>query len=199
MELFETDYRGVLDGNAHKYLQSVNNATKRMSKLIKSLLDFSRLGLNKKLTYVDCKTLIDEVIADLDSVIKTSGAVIDVSGMPRLSVYETEFRQMFQNLITNAIKFQKKDTRPRLHISSEPINGIWKFTVSDNGIGIAPVHFDRIFDIFQRLHTNEEYEGNGIGLANCKKIAHLHQGELWVESTPGQGAKFHFTIPDLTV
>ena len=81
----------------------------------------------------------------------------------------------------------------------ERIDETWKFTVSDNGIGIAPVHFDRIFDIFQRLHTNEEYAGNGIGLANCKKIAHLHQGELWVESTLKQGAKFHFTIPDLTV
>ena len=199
MQVFEEDYLELLDDNARKYLHSVNNATKRMSILIKSLLDFSRLGRNTKLTYVDCKTLIDDVIADLDTMIKTSNAVIEVTEMPKLNVYETEIRQVFQNLITNAIKFQKKDTQPKIQISSEKINEKWKFSVSDNGIGIAPVHFERVFDIFQRLHTNEEYEGNGIGLANCKKIVQLHQGEIWVESNPVQGTIFYFTIPILRV
>ena len=198
MQLFETEYAALLDGNARKYLQSANSAAKRMSLLIQSLLSFSRLGMNKKLTSVDCARLIDDVIADLDTVIQTSGARIDVGGMPRLNVYETEMRQLFQNLIANAIKFQKKGTRPWIKISSERVKDKWTFTVSDNGIGIAAAHFDRIFDIFQRLHTNGEYEGSGIGLANCKKIAHLHQGELWVESTLGQGARFYFTISNLT-
>jgi light-regulated signal transduction histidine kinase (bacteriophytochrome) len=119
--------------------------------------------------------------------------------MPKLNVYETEMRQLFQNLITNAIKFHKKDTHPKIHLSAKKINGKWRFTVSDNGIGIARVHFERVFDIFQRLHTTEEYEGNGIGLANCKKIVQLHQGKIWVESKLDQGATFHFTIANLTV
>jgi light-regulated signal transduction histidine kinase (bacteriophytochrome) len=171
-----------------------------MSILIKSLLDFSRLGHNIKLTYVDCKKLINDVIADLETLIKTSKAVIKVSEMPELNVYETEIREVFQNLITNAIKFQKKGLKPKIQIRSEKIKEKWKFSVSDNGIGIAPAHFERVFVIFQRLHPNEEiYDGNGIGLANCKKIVQLHQGEIWVESKLGLGSTFYFTIPNLIV
>ena len=199
MQVFKEDYSERLDDNAFKYLRSVNNATKRMSMVIKSLLDFSRLGHNTKLTNVDCKTLIGDVIADLETIIKTSNATIEVTEMPKLNVYETEMRQVFQNLITNAIKFHKKDTPPEIQVRAKKINGNWKFSISDNGIGIAPVHFERVFDIFQRLHTSEEYEGNGIGLANCKKIVQLHQGKIWVESKLGQGTTFHFTIANLTV
>jgi len=200
MKVFEEDYSGLLDDNGHKYLHSVNNATKRMSQLIKSLLDFSRLGHNIKLTLVDCMTLIYDVIADLETMIKTSNVVIEVEQMPELILYETEMRQVFQNLITNSIKFHKKDTPPKIKISSEKLNEKWKFSVSDNGIGIAPEHFERVFDIFQRLHINEdEYEGNGIGLANCKKIIQLHQGEIWLNSNIGKGTTVYFTIPNLTV
>jgi PAS domain S-box-containing protein len=199
MQVFEEDYVGLLDDKARKYLYSVNNATKRMSLLVKSLLDFSRLGINKKITHVDCKKLIDDVIADLDTVIKTSNANIEVTEMPQLNVYETEIRQVFQNLITNAIKFRKKDTQPKIKIGSEKLNEKWKFSISDDGIGIAPIYFERVFDIFQRLHTNEEYEGSGIGLANCKKIIQLHQGEIWVESNQGQGSTFYFTISNLII
>ena len=97
------------------------------------------------------------------------------------------------------IKFNKKDAIPKIDISSEKKEDKWQFSVSDNGIGIAREHFEKLFEIFQRLHTNEEYEGNGIGLANCKKIVQLHSGEIWVESIPGKGTKFHFTIPILAV
>jgi light-regulated signal transduction histidine kinase (bacteriophytochrome) len=198
MKVFEEDYADLLDENGRKYLHSVNVATKRMSLLIKSLLDFSRMCRNIKLTFVDCKILIDEVIADLETMIKTSKAVIEVTQMPKLNLYETEMRQVFQNLISNAIKFQKANVQLKIQIRSEKITDKWKFSVSDNGIGIAPAHFERIFDIFQRLHTNEEeYEGSGIGLAICKKIVQLHQGEIWVESVIGQGATFYFTIPNL--
>jgi light-regulated signal transduction histidine kinase (bacteriophytochrome) len=199
MQVFEEDYLPLLDDNARKYLRSVKSATKRMSGLIRSLLSFSRLGHNKKLVYVDCGKIVEEVIADLDTVIQISNAVIEVaSPLPHLNVYEIEIRQLFQNLIINAIKFQKKDTRPEIRIRAERIDQNWRFSVSDNGIGIAAVHFERVFDIFQRLHTRE-YDGSGIGLANCKKIVHLHQGEIWVESTPGLGTTFYFTIPTLTI
>jgi len=199
MQVFEEDYIEQLDDNARKYLNAVNNATKRMSMLIKSLLDFSRLGRNVKLTFVDCKKLIDDVVADLETMIKTSKAVIEVTEMPRLNLHESDIRQVFQNLIANAIKFRKRGTQPKIKISSQKINEKWKFSVSDNGIGIDPSYFERIFNIFQRLHTDEqEYEGYGIGLANCKKIIQLHQGEIWVESNIGQGTTFYFTIPNLT-
>jgi len=124
--------------------------------------------------------------------------LIKVWDMPILNAYETEIRQLFQNIIINAIKFQKKDTRLKIQIRSKKMSGKWKFAVSDNGIGIAPVHFEKIFDIFQRIHTNEkEYEGKGIGLANCKKIVQMHQGDIWVESELGKGTTFYFTISNI--
>lgn len=195
MHVFEEDYGDRLDDNTRRYLRSVNEATKRMSMLVKALLDFSRLGRNKRLAYVDCKRLVDNVIADIQIMIDQSGAKIDVGEMPKLNIYEMEMGQMFQNLVTNAIKFRKKDTRPEIRIGSERLDDKWQFSVSDNGIGIAPHHRERIFDIFQRLHASSEYEGNGIGLANCKKIVELHQGEIWVESVLGVGTTFKFTIP----
>ena len=101
--------------------------------------------------------------------------------------------------LSNWLYFHKKETPPIILIRSEKTNAIWRFSVSDMGIGIAPAHFERIFDIFQRLHTEEKIEGSGIGLANCKKIIQLHGGEIWVESKPEQGTTFHFTIPNLTL
>jgi PAS domain S-box-containing protein len=199
MQVFEEDYLPLLDENARKYLHSVNDATKRMSMLVKSLLEFSRLGHNKKLSFVDCRTVVNNVIADLDSMIKTSNVIIEMTDLPCLMIYETEMRQVFQNLIINAIKFRRKDIQPQIKIRSERTSEAWKFSVKDNGIGIDSSHFERVFGIFQRLHTQEEYEGSGIGLANCKKIIQLHQGEIWIESTLGQGTTFYFTIPALTL
>jgi light-regulated signal transduction histidine kinase (bacteriophytochrome) len=131
--------------------------------------------------------------------IKASNTRVEVADLPQLNVYETEISQVFQNLIINAIKFQKKGVQPDIQIRSERIKDAWKFSVRDNGIGIAASHFERVFGIFQRLHTHEEYEGSGIGLANCKKIIQLHRGEIWIESTLGEGSTFYFTIPASTV
>lgn len=198
MQIFEEDYLEQLDDNAMKYIRSVNNATKRMSMLVKGLLDFARLGRDRRLVYVDCNKLINNVLSDLQTMIKSSNAVIIVDDLPSLNLYEIEIGQLFQNLITNAIKFQKKGNTPEVRISSVKVNEKWQLSVKDNGIGISPTHFRRIFDIFQRLHPGSGYEGNGIGLANCKKIVELHQGEIWVESTLGEGTSFNFTIPHLT-
>lgn len=197
MEVFEEDYLPLLDEKALHYLHSVNKATTRMSTLIKSLLAFSRLGHNKVLVYVDCNTLINDVIADLAIMIKKSGAMIHVKKMPFMHLYDTEIRQLFQNLISNAIKFRNVNTQPEIHISAEETGKNWEFKVSDNGIGIDVQSFDRVFDIFQRLHTGDKYEGSGIGLANCKKIVQLHQGKIWIESILGQGTTFVFTIANL--
>jgi PAS domain S-box-containing protein len=194
VQLFEEEYLSVLDTNAKKYLLSINKATKRMGILIKALLEFSRLGKGRELVKINLKTPIDEVISDLQTIIKISGATIHVSEMPELAIYEIEVRQLFQNLIENAIKFRKKDTAPVIEISARQLADKWEFFVSDNGIGIDPIHFERIFYIFQRLHTSDKYEGNGIGLANCKKIVELHKGEIKVKSSPGNGAVFSFTL-----
>jgi signal transduction histidine kinase len=113
-----------------------------------------------------------------------------------LNAFEIELGQVFQNLITNAIKFCKKGTAPYIHIGTKKLNSKWQFTVTDKGIGIPKIHFEKIFDIFQRLHTSTDYEGTGIGLANCKKIIQLHKGEIWLESVLNEGTAFHFTIPE---
>jgi PAS domain S-box-containing protein len=197
MQLFKEDYSERLDEQAFRYIHAVNNATSRMSMLIKALLEFSRLGSNRKLVSVDCSELVKDVLSDLQKFIKTSGAVITVAKLPTINVYETEIRQVFQNLITNAIKFCEKGTVPEVNIYVEKLADKWQFSVKDNGIGISVSHYKRIFEIFQRLHTTAEYEGNGIGLANCKKIVELHQGEIWVESSSGNGSEFFFTIPPL--
>jgi PAS domain S-box-containing protein len=198
MDVFETDYLPLLDDKARQYITSVTRATERMSTLIKSLLAFSRLGHNKVLVSVDCNDLVADVLADLATVIEKSDATICIAPLPVLNLYEVEMRQVFQNLITNAIKFMKKNAKPKIQIGAEQIKDRWRFSIRDNGIGIAANSFDRVFDIFQRLHTSQTYEGSGIGLANCKKIIQLHGGDISIESTLGKGTTFYFDIPILT-
>jgi PAS domain S-box-containing protein len=195
MSIFEEDYGDKVDATAHQHIKSIKNATGRMSMLIKALLEFSRLGRGKERVLLDLNKVMNDVLTDLQNNIKSTGAQISVSALPKLYVLETEMRQLFQNLITNAIKFRRKDETPRIAITCHEAGENWVFSVTDNGIGIAPNHFTRIFEIFQRLHRADEYEGNGIGLANCKKIVELHNGEIWVESELGKGSSFMFTIP----
>jgi PAS domain S-box-containing protein len=198
VKIIEEDYSDKLDKNVISYLHIIDDATSRMSVLINTLLEFSRLGRDTSLVNVDCRSIVEGIIADLDYIIRQSGAIIETGDLPELQVYETEFRQLMQNLIINALKFQKKGNRPKLSISADKIDDKWRFSVSDNGIGINSLYFEKIFDIFQRLHNNEdEYEGKGVGLAFCKKIVQLHKGEIWVDSVPGKGSVFYFTIPDL--
>jgi PAS domain S-box-containing protein len=195
IQIINEDYALTLNEKIIIYLGKIDDSVKRMNILISSLVNFSKLGSNKKLSHVDCKEIIDSVVSDLTAIIASSNARIEVSEMPKLNIYEIEFRQIFQNLITNAIKFRKKGTPPIIQIRSENINETYRFSVSDNGIGIDPIHFDRVFNIFQRLHNTEaEFEGKGLGLAYCKKIVQLHKGDIWVESELGKGSTFYFTI-----
>jgi PAS domain S-box-containing protein len=195
VDLLRQQYKGKLDERADKYLHYITESSDRMKVLITDLLDYSRIGNKKELKEVDCNTLLHEVLQDLGAVIKETGANIEVGSLPVISGYQTEMKQLFQNLVVNAIKFREKNTIPRISISADKDDVYWNFTVRDNGIGIEEDHKDRIFVIFQRLHTRTEYEGSGIGLAHCKKIVGLHGGEIWVESVPGEGASFHFKIP----
>lgn len=199
IQVFEEEYSDQLDDTARRYLRSIDSATKRMIMLVKSLLSFSRLGKNAKLVSVDIGMLVNEVIADLDKAVNTSNAIIEIGKMPRINVFESEIRQVFQNIISNALKFRHIGTPTVIKIWAAKADGKWRFSVQDNGIGIDPAYFGRVFEIFQRINTSSEFEGNGIGLSNCKKIILLHNGEIWIESIPGQGTTFHFTIPKLKI
>ena len=199
IQILEEDFSGELGPEVKNHLQTINRATKRMSVLVHSLLDFSRLGRNKLLVSTDCNLVVKNVIDDLDNLIRASGAIISVEELPVISAYEIELRQLFQNLLNNAIKFSKKDTIPKIRIGCIDKNEYFEFYISDNGIGIEPRHFDRIFQIFQRLNSEKEFEGYGIGLAYCKKIAEMHGGAIEIESTVGKGSTFKFLISKFQV
>lgn len=194
VQIIKEDYSEKLNDDVNRHLNTIDKATERMSVLIKSLLDYSKLGKDRKPVLVDCNVLVNDVIADLFKLIETNKAQITINHLPILLAYETELRQVFQNLISNAIKFKKKDSVPEIKIGYINNKTTHEFYVSDNGIGIEPKHFDRIFHMFQRLNKSQDFEGHGIGLANCKKIIEIHGGELWVESEFGKGSSFKFTI-----
>jgi PAS domain S-box-containing protein len=195
VELLQKQYKGRLDEKADKYLSYIEQSSERMKVLINDLLDYSRLGKKQDMAKLDCNSLLEFVIADLDLAIAETNTVITAATLPVLDIYPTEFKLLLQNLIMNAIKFRKKDTSPRIGINATAYAGYWQFSVSDNGIGIDSQYKERVFIIFQRLHNRNEYEGSGIGLAHCKKIVALHGGKIWIESEPGIGTTMYFTIP----
>lgn len=195
-ELLNIDYNNKLDAEGRLYLRYLSESSVRMRRLVKGLLDYCRLGHNHSAAGVDFNAVVAHVLQDMQATIKATGAVITVGELPAINAHETEIRLLFQNLISNAIKFRKKEGVPEIQVFAEKLAGRWKFTVADNGIGMEKKNLDKIFTIFQRLHNRNDYEGAGIGLAHCRKIAELHGGEIWAESEPGSGSAFHFTIPD---
>ena len=194
-QLLHDDYSGKLDDDGNQYLNFIHSAALRMSKMIKDLFDYSLLGKESEKTAIDCNQIISEVLQDLDNSIKNNNVKITVRKLPILDGYATELRLLFHNLVSNAIKFRKKDMQLEICITAESFEKYWHFSVQDNGIGIDKKNNDLIFIIFQRLHKRSEYEGTGIGLAYCKKIVEIHGGRIWVESTPEIGSIFMFTIP----
>ena len=192
--LFQEQYKGKLDKDADKYLDLINGATVRLQSLIKGLLDYSRIGHDKIMTEVDCNKVVQDVLKDMTTLIEESHAAIYAEKLPVVKGYP-ELKSLFQNLISNAIKFRKKDEQIIIHITVQSKNNEWLFAIKDNGIGIDKKYYERIFTIFQKLHTQKQYAGTGIGLAHCKKIVELHRGKIWVESEPGKGSSFYFTIP----
>lgn len=196
-DLLEKKYKEKLDEEADKYLYFISRASKRMSNLIKGLLDYSRIGYNKEKTNVDVNKVLDDLQVDLHSTIDETGTGFDIGPLPKIRGFKVELGLLFQNLILNAIKFRKDMEKPHIAITARDKIKYYEFSVQDNGIGIAEEHQKKIFSIFQRLHTQKEYEGTGIGLAHCKKIVELHQGTIRVSSTPNCGSEFIFTIKKL--
>jgi signal transduction histidine kinase/HAMP domain-containing protein len=191
--LFKEEYKKEPDQHAAVYLDFISAATTRMQSLIFDLLNYSRIGRNKTISSIDCNKLVQDILLDLSASIEESKAVITIEPLPTLNGYP-ELKSLFQNLISNAIKFKRKETHPVVHISARETISEWVFSIQDNGIGIEKQYFERIFTIFQRLQAQQEYPGTGIGLAQCKKIAELHHGKIWIESEPGTGSTFYFTL-----
>lgn len=194
-KLLEKRYKGRLDEDADEFINYVVDGATRMQQLINSLLDFSRIGTRtREFVATSCEKVLDEAMTNLAIAIKDSGAVITHDPLPTLMADESQLIQLFQNLIGNAIRFRSEQL-PEIHISAERRHNDWLFSVRDNGIGMESQYFERIFIIFQRLHTRAEYSGTGIGLAVCKKIVERLGGRIWVESKPGQGSTFFFNLP----
>ena len=194
-QLLEKRYKDQLDSQAIKFIGNIVHGCTRMQTLIDDLLEYSRVGRSQKpFQLIDCNHAVQQAIANLQGAIRDTQTVVTYGELPAVMGDISQLVQLFQNLIGNAIKY-RHDAPPTVHITAGKQEENWLFYVSDNGIGIAPQHQERIFQIFQRLHTQREYSGTGIGLAICHKIVERHGGSIWVESESGQGSTFHFTLP----
>jgi two-component system sensor histidine kinase/response regulator len=195
LQLVAQRYKGQLDADADEFIGYAVDGAKRMQALINDLLAYSRVGTKARpFEATDCNRIADVALGNLAIAIAETGVKVTCDALPTVQGDASQLLQLFQNLVANAIKFKRADPAT-VHISARPEGGFWRFGVSDNGIGIAPEYFERIFVLFQRLHGRSEYPGTGIGLAICKKIVERHGGEITVQSALGQGSTFSFTIP----
>tara|TARA_B110000003_G_scaffold274613_1_gene314999 strand:+ start:2430 stop:3257 length:828 start_codon:yes stop_codon:yes gene_type:complete len=197
IDLLGEEYGDKLGEVGNQYLDFISESSNGLSSVIEDLLHYSRIGSNRELKEVDCNKLLESIQKDLNATISKSKATLEVGKLPKINGFQTELRLLFQNLISNAIKFSSKDTPPHIMITAEKGNkgNNWTFFIQDNGIGIAMENHEKIFTIFQRLHSKNDYEGTGIGLAQCKKIVNLHGGDIWIKSSQGPGSIFCFSIP----
>lgn len=196
VQLLQKRYGGQLDERADEFIRHAVEGASRMQTLINDLLVFSRVGTRgQPFRPVDMAGVLADAQANLTVAIRESKALISCDTLPTVIADRTQMIQLFQNLIANAIKFRGERV-PDIRIRAERQQSEWLFVVADNGIGLEAEYYERIFGVFQRLHTRREYPGTGIGLALCKKIVERHDGRIWVESQPGQGSTFYFTLPE---
>jgi PAS domain S-box-containing protein len=196
VQLLQQRYQGQLDAQADELIAHTVDGSSRMQTLIRDLLAYARVSTRgRELEPIDSETILKEALSNLTTVIQESRGVVTHGPLPTVAADPTQLLQVFQNLVGNALKY-RGNRPPEVRIDAEHRAGAWQFTVRDNGIGIEPQYFERIFGIFQRLHTRKEYPGTGIGLALCKKIIERHGGRIWVASQSGDGSAFCFTIPD---
>jgi chemotaxis family two-component system sensor kinase Cph1 len=194
-QLLEKRYHEKLDQDAKDFIDFIVDAASRMQRLITDLLAYSRVGRKGVVaTEVDLNEVMKKVLFSLSSAVESSGGRVTHDELPVLTVHETSALQVFQNLIANALKF-RGEKPSEIRVGARKDGGEWVFSVADNGLGIEPQYHERIFQIFQRLHSREEYSGTGIGLSICKKIVSSWGGRIWVESELGKGSTFYFTMP----
>jgi PAS domain S-box-containing protein len=193
-QLLSRRYRGKLDADADEFIAFAVDGAGRMQGLIQDLLAFSRVASKGRVLGATLsETALQRAIKNLSGAIEDSGALVTHDALPIVHADQTQLVQLFQNLVGNSIKYQKSGS-PKVHVSAAERDGKWMFSVADNGLGIEPQYFERIFGMFQRLHKRDEFTGTGIGLAICKKIVERHGGHISVESKPGVGSTFHFDL-----
>ena len=197
-QLLARRYGELLDQDAKDFIGFAVDGANRMQQLIQDLLAYSRITTRGKPPEpLDSHDALGEAVANLQATIQESGALVTTVDLPRVMGDRGQLVQVFQNLIANAVKFHRPEEPPRIHVSAERTGGFWTFRVADNGIGIESKYFDQVFQVFQRLHTRSEYPGTGIGLAICKRAIERFGGRIWVESEPGTGSTFFFTLPEV--
>ena len=195
VQLLQRRYENQLDAKADKFIAYAVDGTARMHTLLQDLLKFSRVGTRgKEFVPTNAESVFDQVVASLRMAIKENGAVISHDPLPVVIADDVQLSQLFQNLIANAVKFHGEEP-PQVHVSAQQQDNEWIFSIQDNGIGIDPRFADRIFEIFHQLHGRADYSGSGMGLAICKKVVERHGGRIWMESEPGEGSTFYFTLP----
>lgn len=194
VQLLSEEYAGKLNDEADQYIQFILEASNRMRSLVRSVLSYSKIGRNPEKTKVDCTAILKDIEMDLKTKVAETNATISYKELPVIHGNIIELRSLFMNLLSNAIKFRKEGRPPIIHIKVKELDTHWQFSIADNGIGIAKKNRERVFNIFQRLNNMDSFEGTGIGLAQCKKIVQLHQGEIWIEDQSNTGTNFNFTI-----
>ncbi len=195
-QLLSRKYAGRLDGEAREYLDFIVDGAARMQNLIRDLLAYSRVTSEEEdIKRVNVQDVLDRALRNVRVMLEENNVWVTHDPMPIVPADPLRLMQVFQNLIGNAVKF-RSECRPRIHVGARREDREWLFSVADNGIGFSPEHSERIFQIFQRLHSRDKYTGTGIGLAICKRVIERHGGRIWAESSPGQGATFYFTIPE---
>jgi light-regulated signal transduction histidine kinase (bacteriophytochrome) len=195
-QLLERKYKDKLDQDANDYIRFAVDGAVRMQKLLNDLLEFSRIGSRgKEFEQVETSTILGQVISNIHLLIAENTCLITNDDLPTVKADESQIIRVFQNLIENAVKFKKKTELPKIHISCTEQNNMYQFSVTDNGIGMEMQYHDRVFTIFQRLHSAKDYPGTGIGLSICKRIIERHGGAIWFESIANEGTTFYFTIP----
>lgn len=194
VQLLEERYKDKLDQDAKEFISFAVDGTRRMRNLIQSLLDYSRVNNTRPFEQINVNVLLDDILIGMNEQIEGSNAVIKIDKLPLIYGDPIQITQLFKQLILNALKFKALDKNPEIIISGKTVEGEKLFSIQDNGIGLSNEYSEKIFVIFQRLHTKEQYPGTGIGLAICRKIVEQHGGKIWVDSTIGNGATFYFTI-----
>ncbi|MEO0472236.1 MAG: tetratricopeptide repeat protein [Bacteroidota bacterium] len=199
MQLLERRYTDKLDDKGKQFINFASEGAIRMDRLLQDLLEYSRIGRSEVSPVdVDLNVIIGRIERNLNLLIEETSTIITTERLPKISGYETELYQLFQNLVSNAIKFQKPGVSPIIHIGAQETSRYWEISVQDNGIGIDPAFKDKVFAIFQRLHGREEYEGTGIGLAICQKVVQHHDGSIDFHSVKGKGTRFLIRLPKVS-
>jgi PAS domain S-box-containing protein len=195
IELLQKKYADKLDAKALHFMGHIVNSSDKMNSLLKDLLDFSSIDVYTRLDETDCKTVVGEILAENDSLLKSNNVKVNIGELPVITANAVGMKKVFYHLVNNACKFQKEQPEAEVAIDARENKKDWIFSVTDNGVGIDEQECKKIFLLFQRLHATEKYSGNGVGLAIAKKIVEMHGGKIWVESELGEGTTFYFSLP----